>query len=57
MMHFHLLHLVRIEFLLDLLRQRWCQVVAGRGFRPSIVSARAKCVINAQIRRKRNPFR
>lgn len=54
MMHLHLLHLIRVELLLDALRQRGRQVITRRRLAPAIVHVRAERIIHAQIRRERD---
>lgn len=55
--HLHLLHFIRVELLLDALRERGRQAAPCRGLAASIVHRRRERVVDGQVRRKREALR
>lgn len=56
-MHLHLLHLIRVQLLLDPLRERGRQATPRRGLAAPIVRRRRERIVHAQVRRKAQLFR
>lgn len=55
--HFHLLHLIRIQLFLNPLSQRRSETTPRRRFTSPIVDSRRESIVHRQVVRKDEPFR